>query len=198
MISASPLDLYFCQTRVSDGACALQSPQPCAKKNISTGLPRSDASDGAGAPMTFAVSSAGAGFPSSESRLMFLLMRERSETRVRVRQLAFEESDRRAAAGLRRDQPRLDFDRGAERDDELRLSRPGSRAAFGHELLRQLRTALHLRAAREPADRIEILGIDAGGALVILDRGDPAGEIAGRQFVADDANEIAGVRGLRR
>src|SRR5580765_3144899 len=63
VIRASPFDLYFCQTRVSDGACALQSPQPCAKKNISTGLPRSDASDGAGAPMTFAVSSAGAGFP---------------------------------------------------------------------------------------------------------------------------------------
>ena len=56
---------------------ALQSGHQCAQKNISTALPRSEASVGGLLPRYSAIEYAGAGLPSSVSRFRFFWSRAR-------------------------------------------------------------------------------------------------------------------------
>jgi hypothetical protein len=119
---------------------------------------------------------------------MFLLIRARSGTA-----LAFASS----SSVLRGDQLALDFDRGAERHQELWRFRLDRAPQLGDVLLRQIVPPQHLRATRQPADRVEVLSIDAGRPLVLVDRRDAARQVAGRELITDQPDEIARLRTLR-
>ncbi len=78
-----------------------------------------------------------------------------------MRELAFQIADGRAAAALCRDQSCLHFDRRAEGSKKLRLLDGDLATKLGHVLFRNLWAPLHLRTSGEPADSVEVFGVDA-------------------------------------
>src|SRR4029078_1924853 len=114
----------------------------------------------------------------------------RERRRFRARELILKISNRRPASMLRRNQLSFDFNRCAVRDDEIRFLFRDLAVKFGDVCPRQLRLYKQQRTAGKPADSVEVFGIDAMLAFVVLDLRDAGREIARGYFETDPANEL--------